>query len=248
MRRYWRARPRRRRCDQGRQDRGGRRGKRQSGADRRGERKGRRAGLRRYSHALRRAGDVGSDDDDLAVARRDHRRHGELRLRRRADASRASRAYHAHARERRRDEPESARDRARLRMAVRELRAIHGYDRSARHRDQSWRAGWTHADKTLRDGRGSDRASRNRGRSRGYEGAGASRARRRRDRFRDVEVTDPRRIQRQAGAEPHVGLRRDQDARVGDGRGGPRNHAGDYRTRAVSARVRGNRARDSSAR
>src|SRR5277367_6600900 len=207
FRRYWRARPNLRRGDQGRQDRGRRRGQGQGCRDPRGQGPGSRARLRRYSYALRCAGDVGSHDDDLAVARCDNCRHGQLWIRRGAHASRASRAYHAHARERRRDESQGARDGARLRLAVRELRAIHGYDRAAGHRDQSWRAGRTHADKALRYGRGSDRALGERGRSRGDEGVGASRDGRRRDWLRDVQVAHACGIQRQTRAEPHVGLR-----------------------------------------
>src|SRR5271156_6077317 len=132
-------------------------------------------------------------------------------------------------------------------MAVRELRTVHGYDRAARYRDQPRRARGTYTGKTLRDGRGSDRALRNGGRSRGDEGAGAPRDGCGSDWLRYIEVADARRLQRQAGTQPHVGLRRDKDACVGEGRGGTRNHAGDDRTRAVLARVRGYRARDSPA-
>ena len=48
----------------------------------------RRARLRRHPYPLRRADPLGPDAHDLAVARRHDGRHGELRLRRRADAAR----------------------------------------------------------------------------------------------------------------------------------------------------------------
>jgi len=131
----------RRRCrNQGRQNCRRGRGARQGDDDDRGARPRGRSRLRRHPHPLRRADSVGPHDDDLAVARRDHGSDGQLRLWRRADSSRASRTHHAHARERRRDEPEGARDRARLRMAVRDLRAVPRCSRKTGLGDQCRRA------------------------------------------------------------------------------------------------------------
>src|SRR5229473_3981672 len=103
-----------RRRDQGRQDRRRGRGSRQGSRDRRGARPRGRPRLRRHPHALRRADPVGPHDDHIAVARRDHGGYGQLRLRRRADAPRASRTHHANARESRGDEPRRAGGGARL--------------------------------------------------------------------------------------------------------------------------------------
>ena len=53
-------------------------------------RQGDRAGFRRHPHPLRRPDPVGPHADDLALARRHHRRHGQLRLRHRPDPAGAS--------------------------------------------------------------------------------------------------------------------------------------------------------------
>ena len=102
----------------------------------------------------------------LALARRDDGRDRQLRLRRRADATRAPRPDPAHARERRGHVARRAARGARQRVALRELRRVPRRDRGARHRDPRRRAGRPHADPHLRDGRGRDRARGDRRRDR----------------------------------------------------------------------------------
>ncbi len=94
-------------------------------------------GLRRHPHPLRRAGAVGPHAHDLAVARRDHGRDGQLRLRRRAHAAGAPRADPAHAREGRGHEPRRAREPGSAkRVAVRDLPRVSRRRRAPRQRDQ----------------------------------------------------------------------------------------------------------------
>ncbi len=150
-----------------------------------------RARLRRHPHPLRRAGVLGPHAHDLAVARRDLGRDGQLRLRRRADPARAPRPDHAHARERRGHVARGAARGHRPGLAVRDLPAVPRRDRAPRHRDQRRRARRPHARAAVRDGRGGDRARGDRGRDRA-DGADRRRgAARRRGRLRDHAARRP---------------------------------------------------------
>src|SRR3984893_5045950 len=149
----------RRRGDPGRPDRRGGRGEGRRRADgRRGRARGR-ARLHRRPHPLRRAGDVGPDAHDLTLARGDHGRDGQLRLRRGADAPGPSRAHHAHARGGRGYEPRRARGGPRREVAVRDLPRVCRRGRAARHRAERGGAPGPHPAAALRHGRGGDRAA-----------------------------------------------------------------------------------------
>ena len=203
----------------------------------------RRARLRRHPHALRRAGLLGPDAHDLALARRDDGRDGQLRLRRRADAARASRPHPAHAREGRghvrstRSRRGSASD-----VAVRDLPASTStrVERAAPRSTSAALVGHTPLrlyvmgeEATEREATADEIARDASARARG--------ARRRRARLRHLEVADPRRLRGQAGAEPRRAVRGDRGARRRARRGGPRRHAGDGRPRPLLRGVRGHR-------
>ena len=114
------------------------------------------AGLRRSAHALRRADRVGPDGDVLAVARRDHGHHGQLRRGRGAGEAVDARDPDAGPRQRRGHS--LRRHEGRHRLAVGELRRVSRRHRPARPRHQRGRPRRLHAAAPLRDGRGLLRA------------------------------------------------------------------------------------------
>ena len=126
------------------------------GAGARRRRPGPGAGLRGSPHALRRPDRLGSPTDLLAVARRHHRRHGELRRGRGAGEVRDARDPHAGPGERRGHSVR--RHEGGHRLAVGELWPVPRRRRAPRAGHQRGRAGGVHAAAPLRHGRGLVRA------------------------------------------------------------------------------------------
>lgn len=103
-------------------DRGNRRGRPRGAARRRCRRADLDAGDHRHPHPLRRPGDLGQDAVAVALARRHHRGHGQLRVWHRALPAPAPRSDHAQSCRRRRHGPR--RPAHRHQLGVRELRRI----------------------------------------------------------------------------------------------------------------------------
>ena len=142
---------------QGRRHPSRRQGQRPDGGARARRRRPRpRAGLRGSAHALRRPDRLGPAPDLLAVARRDHRRHGELRRGRGAGEARDARDPHAGPGERRGHS--LRRHEGGHRLAVGELWPVPRCHRPPRAGHQRGRAGGIHAAAPLRHGRGVVRA------------------------------------------------------------------------------------------